>query len=404
MKMRILFVDDQPRILEGLRRLLRGCRHEWDMEFATGGREALDRMSQQQFDVVVSDMRMPGMSGAELLARIREQYPDTVRIILSGQSDVGSIQRSVGATHQYLSKPCSPEMLKTTLDRARTLRNLLADDSLRGLVSQVTSLPSLPANYNQLVQELQSPEASIQRVAELIGRDISMTTKLLQLLNSSFFGLPHRVESPAHAASLLGLNLLRPLVLSVGIFTNFEIPDLPGFSLDTLVEHSIAVGEAAQLIAADYAPRDKALQDDALLAGLIHDVGQIVLANNVTTDYRAVLQASHDEQVPLHIVEQRHLGTDHSKVGAYLLNLWGLPDAVVEATACHHQPQHCQRDGFTPLTAVYAANILSNQSEGKAPLRETNVDDAYLQRCGVADRLERWREYVRVPAEKVTTP
>jgi HD-like signal output (HDOD) protein len=342
------------------------------------------------------------MDGAELLNRVRELYPDTVRIILSGQSNQESIQRSIGSTHQYLSKPCDAATLKKTLTRACALRKRLSNESLKQIVSRITTLPSLPANYHDLMDELRSPEASIQRVAELISRDVAMTTKLLQLVNSSYFGLPQPIESPAHAASLLGLNLLRPLALSVGIFTQFDGPAAETYSLDRLIRHSTAVGDAAHRIAEDFAPRDKQLQDAALLAGLIHDVGQIILAANQAELYRVVLQTATEQRIPLYQAEIRHFGTDHANVGAYLLSLWGLPDDVIEATAYHHQPGFCSTEGLTSLTAVYIANLLDNESRlpPDGIVHDGALDEAYLLRVGAEPQLERWRELCGAAAQR----
>ncbi|MBC8317540.1 MAG: response regulator [Desulfobulbaceae bacterium] len=117
-KKRILFVDDEPNILVGLRRMLRSLRKEIDMEFAESGKEALQVMSKASFDVVVSDMRMPGMDGAELLTEVRRLYPDTIRIILSGYAAAEAIMRTETIVHQFLHKPCEPQNIKDTLLRS----------------------------------------------------------------------------------------------------------------------------------------------------------------------------------------------------------------------------------------------------------------------------------------------
>ncbi len=124
---KILFVDDETRVLEGLRRMLRGLRHEWDMEFVASGEEALIRLNACRFDVVVSDMRMPGMDGCELLEQIRQQSPTTVRIVLSGHSDRQAVMRTVGVAHQFLSKPCDSQVVTTTVMRACRIRDKLVE-------------------------------------------------------------------------------------------------------------------------------------------------------------------------------------------------------------------------------------------------------------------------------------
>ena len=282
MKMRVLFVDDQTNVLAGLRRMLRGLREEWQMEFADSGEEALALMAESPFDVVVSDMRMPGMDGVQFLTETMTRYPGTVRIILSGQADQASVLRAVTPAHQYLSKPCDAETLKATVARACALRDTLSQESLIRLVSQVTTLPSLPHVYTKLLEELQSEDASVQGVAELIAQDVGMTAKLMQMVNSSFFGIPRRVESPAQAAAMLGLNVLKSLVLSAGIFSQFDMNGLRGYSVDALMEHSLAVSHLAQQIAQSHSD-NKELAEDAQLAGLLHDVGQLLLVDRKST-------------------------------------------------------------------------------------------------------------------------
>ena len=394
MKMRVLFVDDQPNVLAGLRRMLRGLRNEWEIQFAESGDEALTLMAKSPFDVVVSDMRLPGMDGSQFLIETMTRYPETVRIILSGQADQKSVLRAVASAHQYLSKPCDAGMLKATVARACSLRNTLNHESLIRLVSQVTTLPSPPHVYTQLLEELGSEDASVQGVAELVAQDVGMTTKLMQMVNSSFFGIPRRVESPAHAAALLGLDTLKPLVLSAGIFSQFRADGLQEYSVNALIEHSLAVSHLAQQIAGSHCD-NKELAEDALLAGLIHDVGQLLLVDNLPDQYGKTLALAREKEISLCDAEVEYLGASHADAGAYLLGLWGLPSSIVEAVAFHHQPAKCMADGFVPLTAVHVANILVNETQPSCGMTYSlDIDVAYLEHLGVADQLPSWRGMV----------
>jgi len=199
---RILFVDDESMVLDGLRRMLRGMRNEWEMEFAASGHEALGILAGRQFDVIVTDMRMPGMDGCQLLNHVKKLHPQVVRIVLSGQSDNDMIMKSVGPAHQFLSKPCDAEILKTTVARVCSMWNLLDDEALIKVVSGIESLPSLPQLYSEVVDEVNSAEGSLNRVGEIISKDSGMSAKILQLVNSAFFGLPRQVTSPVRAVQL----------------------------------------------------------------------------------------------------------------------------------------------------------------------------------------------------------
>jgi len=387
---RILFVDDEPNLLAGLRRMLRPMREEWEMGFASGGEEALGFLANEPFDVVVSDMRMPGMDGAQLLSEVKQRYPQVVRIVLSGHSEKETVFRSVGPAHQYLAKPCDPRQLKDVISRACALRDLLSEDSLRNLVSQMSTIPSLPETYTEIVKELQSPEASIKEVGQIISKDVGMTAKVLQLVNSAFFGLRRHVSDPAQAASFLGVDTLKALVLSIQVFSHFDAVEIEGLCLDTLWTHSVMTGALAKRIAAvEDVPEE--LRDHAFLAGLLHDAGKLIIAANLAEPYSKILAAVEHERLAFAEAERRILTNTHAEVGAYLLGLWGLADPIVEAVAFHHEPSRCMGEGFTPLTAVHVADALYHESSRPGDAKVSVLDTEYLEQLGLADRLPAWR-------------
>ena len=395
MPQRILFVDDEPRILDGLQRMLRPLREEWDMAFVGGGVEALERLAQAPFDVVVSDMRMPGMDGAQLLSEVRSRYPEVVRIGLSGQTDRETVLRAVEPTHQYLAKPCDPEILKATVARIRALRERLTDPTLRGLVSGMKALPSLPSLFLAVVEELKSPGASLQKVSQLIATDIGMTAKLLQLVNSAFFGLRYRVDNLTQAMSLLSFDTIRSLMLSFHVFSQCDQARLNNPSLPTLSEHSFTTGICARSIAQAENQEQRVL-DTTFTAGLLHDCGTLVLMTNLPEYYVKAFALARAQRLPLWEAERETFGVTHAEVGAYLLGIWGLPDTLVETLAFHHRPGSCLEQTFGPLTAVHVADVLEHEADtADMQPAPTSIDLAYLTTLGVADRLPVWRERSR---------
>ena len=396
-KKRVLFVDDEPRILDGLRRMLRSMRHEWEMSFAESGQEALDILAKESFDVIVADMRMPGMDGAQLLSEVRKRH-QTVRIVLSGTADREAILHAASSAHQYLSKPCDAETLKSTLVRAGALPGLLANDELRRLISQMETLPSLPSLYNELLEELQSPELSTEAVGQIVSRDMGMTAKVLQLVNSTFFGGGQHVPSPTQAVTLLGLETVK--TLATHVFSPFNQAELENLSLDSLWDHSVAVGAFAKRIArAEGAGQRSA--NCALVAGLLHDVGKLVLAANFPEEYGTALALSTRKGNGLPEAEEETFGATHAEVGAYLLGLWGLPDPIVVATAFHHSPTRSQVKQFSPLTAVHVANVLEHQARPTNRIdAASQLDAAYLAELGLAERLTLWRKICQQTTQK----
>jgi len=401
-KTRVLFVDDEPKILAGLRRMLRKMRDEWEMEFVTSGREALEALEKQPFDVVVSDMRMPEMDGAELLNEVRAHCPTAVRLILSGHSDREMILKSVGPTHQFLAKPCDAESLKETVARACTLRDLLADQTLKAVVARISSLPSVPGLYSRLLQVLESPEGSLREVAEIISSDVGMTAKILQLVNSAFFGLRHPIESPSQAITYLGMDTVRAVVLTASVFAEFEGADKAKQAAEDLYPHSIRTGSLSAKIA-KMAGADKTLTDDATMAGLLHDVGRLILAAELPDMADAIARNAREQQTPLHEAERKTFGATHAELGAYLLGLWGLPHRIVEAVAFHHTPAACPGRTFTVLVPVHAANVLDREAHPEpGDVHTASLDMTYLEEVGVADRLPEWRELVAAATAKET--
>ncbi len=380
---RILFVDDEPFILQGLKRMLHGQRHEWAMEFASGAAQALELMAQAPFDVVVSDMRMPGLNGAQLLTEVMRRHPRTVRIILSGHADKDLILQCVGSTHQYLSKPCDPEALKAVIQRAASLDYLRQHERLTTLVGQMEHLPTIPALYSAMVELLNNPNASIADLSALIARDIAMTARILKLVNSAFFGLGRPISDTDEAVSHLGFDTVKSLALALDTFGQMSPTAAANPDLDQLWTHSVAVSNCARVIARAEGA-DRKLQDEAYVSGLLHDVGKLVLRANLAEEERRARKLATEKGLPEWEAEREVFGADHAAVGGYLLGLWGLPVPVVEAVALHHEPALGTAREFSPLAAVHAADAIVHGPD--APL-----DRSFLQRVGLSDRADGWR-------------
>lgn len=395
---RVLFVDDEPKVLRGLERMLTAVDCDWESEFAAGGREALALLAQRPFDVVVSDMRMPEMDGAALLNEVMRLYPLIVRIVLSGHSDRDLILRSIGATHRYLAKPCDANELRSVVTRAMSLRRFLADTRLRALVSQMSRVPSMPQAYREMMAQLQSPQKSIKELGAIIAQDVGMTAKILHVVNSAFFGLPRQVSDPTQAVCLLGIDVLRALVMTIHIFTEAPQEAIKSAGLQGLWNHSTETGAIAKMVASNRG-WDHTLCDHALVAGLLHDAGKLVLAVNCPTQYVEALRRAREEGIECPDAERDVLGGTHAQVGAYLLGLWGLPDPVVEAVAFHHCPSDCEALGPTPLAAVHVANALQHAraEEGRDP-RTDRLDMEYLRQLGLAECWPKWHDRFLVGA------
>lgn len=389
MKKRILFVDDEPMVLQGIQRLLRPMREEWEMDFADGGETAKNHVAEAAYDVVVTDMMMPGINGVQLLEWVKETSPRSIRLVLSGHSEQQLAIQCVGVAHQYLSKPCDADTLRSTV--ARVTGHSERNENVMALVAQLKQLPSIPAVYAEIVRLLNDPDSSIEDVGAAIGRDIAITAKVLQVVNSSFFGLAQRVSKPAEAASYLGMGTLKALVLSSGVFDQFDGKMPKNFSAFALSEHSQKVGAAARAIA-KCEKMERAEVEETLVAGLLHDVGKLMLASNLPEEFERAMAVEASQRLE---AEREIFGANHAEVGGYLLGLWGLPPPVVEAIALHHTPSESSTEIFCPLTAVHVANcLIAERSAATTGDTAPAIDLAHLTALGLTDRLPDWRDAV----------
>ena len=389
----ILFVDDEPRILGGLRRMLRGHRERWDMSFAEGAEAALATLRERPCDVIVSDYRMPGMNGAQLLERVRLDYPATARVILSGQTNEENLLSIIVLAHEFLTKPSSPEQLVATVERLIDVR---APDGTgkRPDRADVQSLPSPPSTLVELIAALDCDDVSAGSVGSVIEQDPAATAKVLQLVNSSAYTVGRKISNVGQAVALLGLSTVRGLVLVHDLIRTFDVGgDLPAEWLDKLTLHSVETSRLCRTFA-----QGTDWESHAFTAGLLHEVGQLVLASTRPQEFARALSLWREPDTEaadpafLCVTESAVIGVSHVDAGTDLLRFWGLPKPVIEAVAGHATT--------TPPTAVTDASsavVLAHlvvEAElgavcgpaGPGPLDESQFDEQ------VNDRITRWRQ------------
>jgi HD-like signal output (HDOD) protein/CheY-like chemotaxis protein len=383
-KRSVLFVDDEINILNGLQRMLRAKRVDWEMSFSSSGEEAIQILETRPVDVVVTDMRMPRMDGAELLSLVKERFPEVVRIILSGYSEKVMIMKAVRLAHQYLVKPSDANELINVISRTCALKELLGDVRLKELVSRIETLPSQPAVYTRVMELLDREGTSIKQIGEAIADDLGMSAKILQLVNSAFFGLPKRFMEVTEAVMYLGLDTISTLVLTCGLFMQFDSKKSSGLDVEALFTHCQQTSALSKAII-DAEKLNKEVADEARLAGLMHDVGVLVIADRFPDQYREILLLKDSLGCDSHEAEMKVLGTTHAELGAYLMGLWGLSTSIVEAIAFHHRPGDCPAMDFQPLAAIHAADAYIRKKPG-------GPDGAYFERLALMDRLPVWKE------------
>jgi HD-like signal output (HDOD) protein len=335
---RILFVDDEPSILEGLRAALRPQRREWDASFALGGSAGLEEVRRNEFDVVITDMRMPVIDGAEVLRQVKDIQPRAVRFVLSGQTDTETAMRTVFTAHQFLAKPCDIDQLRALVRRACSLNELVCADELRALAGETSLLPAAPRSYMAISSALASPTCSLSTVAGIVERDPALCAKVLQVVNSAFFGLPRKISSVAQAASLLGTLTLKNLALAMESLAaakrasqQLSTRQLLGYQTNALL---------GAMLGRRWFGADRRRGDEAFVAGMLRDMGHLLLAVS-------------PQRVPVPESDA------HAALSAYLLGLWGLPHAVLEPVAFHEHPERVEHDAVEVVDVVHLADRLA---------------------------------------------
>jgi len=390
---KVLFVDDEPEFLKVIKRHLTRKEPTWKCEFRTSGALGLSAIhkaseAKEPFDVVVADMRMPEMDGPSFLAMVRDQHPETIRIVLSGAADLEANLRVIPVAHQFLKKPFELSLLQESVRRSCKLRNLLSSTVLQRIVSEIETLPARPGIYAELTLALADPRTSMFSVGEIIGQDPGTSAKILQMANSAFFGTAAEINSVQQAVTFLGLPQIRQLVLVLEVFGSFEKPKNPKlryFSLSYEREHALLTAKIARSMVK---PADA---DHAFTAGILHDIGKLVLATYLTDSFAECFHRCLMEDRPLFDIERELLGATHAEIGGYLLALWGLPDPVVEAVAFHHEPDKVEHEEFDVVSAVHVANYLADPRP-QNPLYFRQLDMEYLERLGVTHKLDSWQK------------
>lgn len=381
---RVLFVDDEPSVLGGLRDALRGQRDRWDMTFVSSGVEALAVLDRTAFDVVVADLRMPRMDGATLLSRVMTHHPKVARIALSGFAADETMARAMPVVHEFLMKPCGPDQLRQVIDRTSMLRELLRNEALRRLVDGLDALPSMPPTYDAIRRAVSAGIGDVDQLTRILEAEPSIAAGVLELVGSGYFGRARGIGSVRQAIPYVGVDLLKGLSLVAHV--TCALDEAGGAKPGARHREGLLT---ARLVRAFLGPERA---EEGFTAGLVHDIGETVMSACLGEAYRsAVADASRTHQ-DLHDIEAERFGATHAQVGAYLLALWGLPLSIVEAVACHHEPASFVYDDVELVAAVHVADALvfASHAPSGAP-RACEIDAAFIERHDLGWRLSKWR-------------
>jgi putative nucleotidyltransferase with HDIG domain len=349
----VLFVDDEERILDGLKRSLNDICDDWKMEFALSAEDALGILRQQPVDAIVTDLRMPGMDGLALLDAVRARWPSIPRIVLTAHVHQKLVFRIMRYAHDVLLKPCSSTVVADTVSRWLSLHDNMGSEPVQKVVLGLRSLPLLPQTYATLKTRVASSTGSETDLLELAKHDISLACEMFRYAAKLSRSAPTTSGSPQSAVTQIGLRRTKEL-LGTDALECFSEGDVDAFGITQLNAHSVAVGQS--VIAAVAQKKGDDDIDAALTAGLLHDIGKVALMTEEAEAYKELHLECAATRRPLHKLEEEHFGTTHAEIGSHLLATWGLGSEVIHAVRMHHtSPADDESDNIL-RQALYAAN------------------------------------------------
>jgi HD-like signal output (HDOD) protein len=360
---------------------------EWLTTPVASEADALALLEAGSFDALLVDFNLGEPDASELLNQALEKCPDTTRFLFAYEADLALVAAKVLGAHEILPKPVEAASLRGRIESG-------LDDSgpaEAGVATGFDTASSIPSVYDEVLQALNSPDATSRQVGEIIAGDAALTQEILKLTRSAYLGLPGRIIRPVEAVEVLGLDTVKALVMALRFLAEHSHVR-PGYlSLETIWQHSIHVGQIARDLVL-FETKDRAVASQALAAGLLHDLGKVVLATNFDDLYGRVHSLARKQPVALWDVEKEMFGANHGEIGACLLGMWNLPGAIVEAAALHHEPPLGEHDHLTPLAAVHIANVLEHQLHPGDEFRVVPVVSApFLNQLGLLQRLPVWR-------------
>lgn len=366
MQNRVLFVDDDPILRDLYSSIAPEVQGQYEVFTASSGKEGVQLLQERTFDVVVADLTMPKMDGVQFLGHVVRTQPDAARIIISGYLDRLKIAQCLFVGHRYFNKPCDLKALSGLLITLSSFREIVSNQKVRKLIGGLGSLPGPPDTYLRLEEVLNSAYSSLNDVAAVVEQDLRVTAKLLQIVNSAHFGIARQIVSPTEAVQLVGVEVVRGLLLGLQAFSVYK--SAKKTPPNDLWEHSLKIALAARRIAQAQGLTHEQ-SEKAFLAGLLHDIGKIVLMSNVPEEYLEATTFASTCNIPVHAAEQRKFGATHAQIGAYLLALWGIQEDVVKIVQYHHSMEDFPVNGeFAALAAVHAAHAIDRNEAAPYPV------------------------------------
>ena len=397
----VLFVSEDPgsvALQDGIRR----SAGRWQLRFASSSAQAREALVESAYDIVIVET-LPGrvQDDLQVLAQTKALQPAAARIVLTEPLEAGVLPGVLGIAHQCVAKPCAPDQFWKLVERTTCMYGLMNNRVIRELLGGLDRLPSVPGSYVALSKAMECPEPKLSKVVAIVEQDTAMAAKILQLVNSAYFGRPRKISSIPVTVTLLGLERLRALALSTHVFGMLSDAESRACGLERLQDRSLA---AAQLARRFLSPIGRG--EEGFTVGLLQDVGKLLLATCLKDRYRDEHEEAMRRSVSIDVVERERFGASSAIVGACLLSVWGLPVTIVEAVAFHHAPSSVLHDDTALVDAAHVASALAAVivDGGDPTTCELVLDPILSSRDGIAERIRHWRVLAAEEFASSTSP
>ncbi len=374
----IAFIDDDCRILDGIKRMLRRERSRWDMSFFESEELFFAQHQKKNFDIVVSDIRMPKTNGVELLQKVKNLSPATIRIALSGFAQEELLLESLQVSHQFIAKPAECDEIIRTIELSLSVEQLINDPGLKSAVGAIDSIPTLPVVYSRIMQVLASEGCTFKQVGAIVAEDVALSANVIRIVNSAYFGLRRHIESVEQAASILGMDTIKNLALSGSVFKAFCSDQVDTRAIVTL--NSLAQQRSRLM---------RKFTAAAPLSGRTKDHCQVAALMSVLGELICLAFPDKLSSITVGCIQ-------HPAIGAYALSIWGMPQAVVAAVMWQRDPGGSQYDELGPIAVLHAvvAMQLDHASRGVADQGSERVNFEYLEKVAGRELVEQWMQLV----------
>lgn len=390
--LKVAMLDDECRYTNWSKEV-HSSKFSWEF-IRFDSKESLLRLLEEQIcDAVMIPCTMRAQVDIEFMTRISNIQPNAVRIFLGAEFwNAKNKAKAADIAHRIYPNEVKVEEVGDSLEYQTKLLKVLNRSSLQKYVSKVGCLPTPPKLYTQLTDAVTSEMADLTEISAIVEQSPAVVAQVMKQVNSAFFGFNRTITDLKEAILMLGVRNLRSLVLSSQLNDQFKSnQNWDYFSFEQLNQRSLLVARLSQAICRR-AGANKVTQDQAFLAGLLHDLGILIMASHDAEQYKKILNYSVKKQKPTYLVEKAAFGFFHGEVAGALLALWNLPPQVIEAVMFHHVPHLSKDTSFSPLTAVHIADAMlpSVHVEGDCDLA-SSLSLRYLDQVGVMEEVPQWR-------------